>query len=135
MTLTRSIRLAAACIVAAVLAAACGSVVSPDKNKNDVFSDTLDPGGSKVQNYSISKSGEYSITLDSLTPSVNVFLTVVFGQSNGASCIPFSANSFSTAGKQVLAGAIYPGSYCVAVIDATGTLPQSVTFSVTFSHP
>ncbi|MGE5244372.1 MAG: hypothetical protein ACM3SQ_09110 [Betaproteobacteria bacterium] len=127
---------ALACACSAVLAAGCGGVVSPSQNQKQQFSGTVAPLGQSVNTFSVTKSGEYSVTLDAMNPALNVFLTVFFGQDLGGSCSPITSSLFyaGSIGQEVLTGAITPGSYCVGVLD-TGALTTSISYTVTVAHP
>ena len=128
-------RFAVALLVAVTLAAAaCGGVTDPSKNKTETFTGTLTIGGSQLYSFNESNSGEYTVTLSSLTPSANVFIGLLIGQNTSSGCVTIQQNNLSTVGFQSLGGAIIPGSYCVIIFDV-GTLTQSVNFSVSISHP
>lgn len=127
-------RFAVALLVAVTLAAAaCGGVTDPSKNKTETFTGTLTINGNAATTFTASNSGEYSITLSSLTPSVNVFVGLIFGQNSSSGCVPVQQNNFATIGVP-LTGAIIPGSYCVVIYDV-GALTQTEAFSVSISHP
>ena len=127
-------RFAVALLVAVTLAAAaCGGVTDPSKNKTETFTGTLTIGGSQSTTFNASNSGEYSITLTSLTPSSNVFVGLIFGQNTSGGCVPVQQNNFATIGVP-LTGAIIPGRTASIVFDV-GALTQSENFSVSVSHP
>lgn len=129
----RTLLVACAC---AILLPACGGVTSPSQNQKQQIMGTVNPLGESINTFNVSKSGEYSVTLDAMDPALNVFLTVIFGRTSGSSCSAVSSNLFSAGsiGREVLAGAITPGSYCIAVLD-TGALATSVNYTMTVAHP
>ena len=128
-------RFAVALLAAVTLAAAaCGGVTDPSKNKTETFTGTLTIGGSNVHLFSASNSGEYSVTVKSLTPSANVFLYTAFGQVLSGNCSIVQQNIASTVGFESLNGAIVPGSYCVQIADQGG-LTQTETYVLEVSHP
>jgi len=130
-------RFAVALLAALTLAAvACGGVTDPSKNKTDTFTGTLGVNGQQSYVFNASNSGEYAVTLNSLTPapSSSIFVGLAIGQNTTGGCVPLQTNAFSTIGFQALSGPITPGSWCVVIFDV-GTLTQNENFSVAISHP
>src|SRR6266545_1606886 len=83
---------------AAFMLVACGGIVDPSKNKVDTFSGTLQPqsGGSiNVHYFSVSKNGEVTFTMTSVTPApVNAgSLVFALGQPSSGSCQLFPGQS------------------------------------------
>jgi hypothetical protein len=132
-------RFAVALGIAALLSVSCGGVVSPSNNVSETFSGTLEPPPSTnnivVKTFSTTKSGEYNVTITALAPTTNLFLGIIYGQaqSNGQ-CGIIQQNNFATLNTTALAGAITPGTWCVAIYDP-GTLTAAATFTVTIKHP
>jgi hypothetical protein len=117
-----------------LLTSACGSITDPSKNLNETFSGTLPFGGtSEIHNFSVSRRGEYSITINSLTPATGSLVGVRFGLQSAGDCA-FITSSAGQLGKPALNGPIDAGGYCMQLYDL-GTLPQSETYTLTISHP
>jgi hypothetical protein len=127
--------LALATAIAALGLSGCGGVTDPAQNVVETFTGTVPVGGFDFKAFNISRAGEFSITVLSLTPPASVFFVVSFGQMIGGTCVPSQTNVLSTAAHTVLNGAIQsPGSYCVRVADEqTFTVPETYTLQV--SHP
>lgn len=127
-----------AALVAAVTLAGCGGVASPSTQTSQDYTDTLTTGAQVFQAFSVSKTGEMQVTLQSLSPRPVVgFIGLAIGIPNGSVCSPLSgyvvaqapigqANSFPTITK---------GSYCLLVGDFNSILAGSTTFTVRYSHP
>ena len=125
--------------IAALVTVSCGGVVSPSNNVTETFSGTLEPPPSTnniaIKTFTTTKSGEFNVKITALAPLTNVFLGMIYGQvqSNGQ-CGLLQQNSFATLNTTALAGAITPGTWCVAIFDV-GTLTAPETFTVTIQHP
>lgn len=131
------VRLLGAAAMAASLAA-CSGVASPSSQTPDDFSGTLDPLGQASKNFSVSKTGEMQLTLQSLTPRPVVgFIAVAIGQPVGAVCQPFGGYYVSQAavGQQYAFPQIQKGTYCMLIADANAILTTQVTFSMRLLHP
>jgi hypothetical protein len=125
--------------VAAIVTISCGGVVDPSNNQTENFSGTIQPlaagGTGFVFPFNVSKSGEYSITVTSLTPATpNNIIGVGFGQFISGQCSPFTLNQFAVVGRTGSAGAIQQGSWCAIVFDP-GILTAPVTFQANVKHP
>ncbi len=126
-----------AALLLAASAAACGGVVDPSQNVTENFSGTLNPGvgDSKIFNFTVSKSGEYSIEVTSANPATtNNILGVGFGVVVSGTCSPYSLNPIATIGRTGSAGAIQPGTWCAIIYDP-GILTQATTFQAWVKHP
>jgi hypothetical protein len=127
-------------IPALVLAAAgylsisCGGTTSPSENKQEPFSGTLAVGGLVRFPVSVNNTGEFSVKITALSPTVTAFVGTVWAQ--GGNCdIALQQNQVSTLNSPALVGAILQkGQYCVAVYDSGGiTVAQN--FTIVVSHP
>jgi len=133
-------RLAAAALIAALCAAACGGIVDPSKNQTETFSGTIPvQGTSACCGFSTSKQGEFTIKVTSLAPSGGAFFgTVLAYAGSDGSCTgslqPIQQNAFGTANTPALTGLIYPGKYCIFLFDI-GSFSVSQTYTLTVSHP
>ena len=118
--------------------AACGGVTDPSQNQTQTFSGTIQPGGfSDTFPFNASKSGEITITVTSLNPTVpsGTFFSVLWGQMVGSQCSTLSVNSLAIVGSTAISNAITPGSYCVAVADTYSSFKTAEQFTLTVSHP
>lgn len=137
---THHVQRGLACVLAiAVVGSAtlgCKGVVEPTKNQIETFTGTIQPGEVASHSFSVSRSGEYSITLISLSPPVSLFVSVLLGQIVVSQCVPFigQKNDFALAGRVVLSGSISPGSYCVAIADL-GNFTVAETYTLQVAHP
>lgn len=124
-----------AALLLAASAVACGGIVDPSQNRTDNFSGTLQPGGTFIQPFNASKSGEYSISVTSTTPTTTSgVLGVGFGQMVSGSCSPWTLNAYATVGRTGSTGAIQQGSWCAIVYDP-GILTTATSFQGWVKHP
>ena len=118
--------------------AACSGVASPSSQTPDDFSGTLAPLGQASKPFSVSKTGEMQVTLQSLTPRPVVgFVSVAVGLPAGDLCSPLAGYFVSQAaiGQQYAFPQISKGSYCVVIADANAALTTSASFSLRVLHP
>ena len=122
-------------VLVGVLYGACG-IADPSKNAQDVFTAPLSVGGVNTHTFSASKSGEFSVTVNSVSPDASTILGTAFGQilSGGCALVPGYVNGFSRLNIAALTGPIDKGNYCIQVYDP-GSLTRSETYTVTVSHP
>src|SRR5437660_5679213 len=102
-------------ILFAVLAA-CGGVVDPSQNTVETRTGTIPVGGtSDIQQFTVSKSGEISIKVTNLTPTVplGTLLYFAWGQVISGQCSLFGSVGITTVGATPVSTAITPGTYCV----------------------
>lgn len=124
-----------AVLLLAASAFACGGVVDPSQNVTEPFGDTLQPGGTYIKAFNVSKNGEYSISVTSTNPTTpNNILGVGFGQMISGNCSPLTLIPYATVGKTGSAGAIRQGSWCAIVYDP-GVLTQPTVFQAWVKHP
>ena len=75
---TRFLRLVAVALVA-LAAFACGGVSNPSTNKTETFMAIVQPGGVPgTHPFTASNSGEISVTITSMNPTFNGFLTIAW---------------------------------------------------------
>ena len=118
--------------------AACGGVDSPSSATAEDFSGTLAPLGTANRTFSVSKTGEMQVTLQSLTPRPVVgFVGIAIGTPVGTDCAPALNYIISQAaiGQQYSMGQVQKGTYCILVADSNAILTTSSTFTVHFLHP
>src|SRR5438046_4220837 len=112
--------------LALAVLAACGGYVDPSKNQTENISGTIPVAGqSEVKTFNVSKSGELTIKLTSLTPTValGTFVGFAWGQAFSGSC-QFGGLGPAAVGQTLVSTAITPGTYCVAMADI-GTLKDN----------
>ena len=118
--------------------AACGSVTSPSQLTPLDFSGTLAPLGQANQQFSVSKTGEMQLTLQSLTPRPVVgFVAVAIGLPAGTDCQPLGGYYLAQAavGQQYAFPQIQKGTYCLAIADANAALTATASFTLHLLHP
>src|SRR5262245_23042914 len=120
--------------VAGYLSISCGSVTSPSQNQQEPFSGTLAVGGLVRFPVNVGNTGEFSIKITALSPTVTAFVGTLWAQ--GGNCeLALQQNNFSTLNSPALVGAILQkGQYCVAIYDSGG-LTVAQTFTLVVSHP
>ena len=127
-----------AAAVAAVTLSGCGGVTSPSNQTSQDYSDTLTPGGQVFQTFSVSKTGEMQMSLQTLSPRPVVgFIGLAVGVPSGSVCSPILGYAISQAaiGQSYSFPTITKGSYCLLVGDFGSVLTGSTTFTVRYSHP
>lgn len=135
--MVKMVRLLAAVAVVVSLAA-CSSVATPSSETTETFSGTLDPLGQASQPFSVSKTGELQMTLQSLTPRPVVgFVALAVGVPAGGNCAPLGGYVVSQAaiGQQYAFAQISKGSYCAMVVDANGVLTAQTAYTLRVLHP
>jgi hypothetical protein len=131
------VRLLAALAAAAALAG-CGSVDAPSNQVSETFTGTLSPASQVSHPFSVSKTGEMTLTLNSLTPRpVLGFITMAIGDQIADTCSPIFGYIVSQAGigQPYSFPQITKGSYCVLVADANAVLTANAAYSVQLLHP
>ncbi len=122
----------------AALVSACGGVVDPSNNQTETFTGTIQPGSGNgdVKQVNITKSGEITVTVTSLTPTVpsGTFFVVGIGQSFSGQCSPIQANQFAVVGSAAISGPVTPASYCVFILDE-GFFTVAEDYVMKVSHP
>src|ERR1035437_6070017 len=111
-------RHAAVAFLIAVSLAACGGVTDPSQNTQTPFSGTLNLGQTNSWGFSVSKSGELSITVTTMTPVVptSTYFGVGFGNTVSGSCQPLQLNQFAIVGTAAISGyPVTPGAYCAFI--------------------
>ena len=120
--------------VAGCLSISCGGVTSPSQNQQESFSGTLAVGGLARFPVNVNNTGEFSVKITALSPTVTAFVGIVWAQ--GGNCdLAIQQNNFSTLNSPALVGAVLQkGQYCVAVYDSGG-ITVAQTYTVVVSHP
>jgi len=131
------IRIAAVVCLAAMLSS-CGGVSSPSSNQVVTPSGTVSSGGvGPIHTFTVSKVGEFFVTITALAPDQNIFLGVVAGQPVGNTCpATFQANYQAHLNTQALGGQIEKGTYCVQLGDVGFVSPTTpTTYTLRISYP
>ncbi|MGC4082271.1 MAG: hypothetical protein QM736_09235 [Vicinamibacterales bacterium] len=125
-------------LAAAASLAACSSLSSPSNQTVEDFSGTLDPAAQTFQTFSVRKTGELQVTLQSLTPRpVLGFLTLAIGSESAGTCTPIAGYIIQPAaiGTQYAFPQVVKGSYCVLLSDSNAILKEQVQWTIHLSHP
>ena len=132
-----------AALIIVLIATACGGFTDPSNNQTETFTGTVQPLGADSHTYTVSNSGEFTISITAITPG-NVFLGVGYGQpgANG-SCGLIQSNVINSTqiGRTALSGQVLvKGQYCVVVFDPSGLagitpLPVAESYTVQVKHP
>src|SRR5438067_12946732 len=111
------IRIAAVVCLAAMLSS-CGGISSPSENHVDSFPGTVSSGSfGPIHTFTVSKVGEFFVTLTAVAPDQNIFLGIVWGQPVSGGCGQLQVNYAAHLNQQALGGQIQKGTYCVQVVD------------------
>jgi len=127
-------RIAAVLLLASL--PACGGVSSPSNNKTETFPGVVPKGGVGPVVIFNSKSGELTITVTNLTPTVpsSTQFALVYGQSISGTCQGIDQR-FVTVGFPVTEVTYSSGLYCVQLTDYFGLFPADETYTLTVNHP
>src|SRR5262245_12190245 len=130
------IRIAAVVCLAAMVST-CGGVSSPSQNQVQTPSGTVSSGGAgPVHTFTVSKVGEFFVTITALAPDQNIFLGVIYGQPVTGGCGQFQVNPQAHLNAQALGGQIEKGTYCVQVVDVGFVSPTTpTTYTLRLSYP
>jgi hypothetical protein len=124
-------------LAAVLLMSACGGITDPSRNQSQDFSGTIPFGGAGEEHiFSVEKRGEYSVTLNSLTPTTGSLVGIHFGVQQSGLCL-YEPSGLAQVGRPSLSGPISGGlTYCVQLFDP-GTLPSTsgYNYSITVSYP
>lgn len=121
-------------LAAALLAGACGGIISPSENQIDEFSGSVDPlGEGPLHEFQVSRNGEFEIRLSALDPPT-AYLTVALGRFAAGSCQQQLGVWTGTLNEILLTGLINTGRHCVLVFDE-GFITDRVSYTVRVSHP
>ena len=114
--------------------AGCG-IFGPSEDKDDDFSDTLQPDTADIYQFDVSENGGVVVRITALSDQ-NVTLGIALGTLVGTGCNTFvNANNIaSTLNRQAINTPINKGTYCLQVYD-NGTLMAPVTYTVRVTHP
>jgi hypothetical protein len=121
-------------VAVAVLTGACGIANVPTSaTTSQTFTGVLSASGSVVQQVNVVGSGEFDLTLTSLTPQTTITVGLGIGQPTNGTCGLLSSIENAKVGSLV-ALSVVPGSYCVVIYDI-GNVQGSDSFMLTATHP
>jgi len=129
----------APCLVAAVMATACGGVgdlptdgPTPTPTTEN-FAGTLQKNGAATFVFSEGVAGTITATLTTLSPQTDISLSFSIGTWDGTTCSVGVSNDAAIA-NSMLTGDAAPGSFCVRVSDNGGKVSDKENVSVTVVH-
>jgi hypothetical protein len=122
------------CILPAL---SCSSTpdLAPATN-TDTFTGSVDVGNEDFHNFSVTKTGNVTVTLTQAGPPATITVGLGVGIPDGSGC-PVAPNATVTAFGSTtpqLAGTLAAGTYCVDVFDV-GNQSAPITYSLTVLHP
>lgn len=124
-------------IVAATVAMlGCGGISTPSENLTDTFSGSLPVKDIRAHQFSVSKTGEFTVKLTAWAPNSGIptGLELTRGENDGSCTTILQQTLFATLNTQALGGAIVSGKYCVAIFDI-GNMTAAQNYTITVSHP
>jgi len=136
----RIIRFVTALLLLGTLAG-CGITNPSDLTMEPPFTGSISPGETSASglslptaNFSTGKTGEFIVTVTSVSPDSGASIGVQYGQESAGLC-GIDAQVTSGQGATAFDFQLPKGDdYCVQVYDA-GFLPRTETFSIAISHP
>jgi hypothetical protein len=121
--------------LAALLLTACGGVTDPSKNQVEIFSGSVGLlAYGPVHVFNVSKTGELSVRVTSLTPTAAAVIGLIYGQPSGGSCAPLTSANLVGLNRDVFQGQIQKGSWCIQPYDS-GFLTAPTNYTLQISHP
>lgn len=121
-------------LAAVLLTFACSGITDPSKNKTESVNGVIPLlGVGPVHTFTVSKRGEFSLTMTSLVPATGSLVALSLGQIVSSSCSYFNVVP-AKLGTPATSGPIDKGTYCFALSDP-GTLTQEETYALTVSYP
>jgi hypothetical protein len=138
-------RALAVLVATGVLTASCGgndtptAPTTPVGPQTEVFSGTLDVQGSNVFSFTVTTTGQVSITLASLLstrpgPAINNAVALGVGTPLGTDCSITNSVTATPGLTAQLVNSLTPATYCARVSDI-GNLGGPVNFTVRIVHP
>jgi hypothetical protein len=118
----------------AVLTGACANAALPTAaTTSQAFTGVLSASGAVVQSVTVGASGEFDLTLSSLTPQTTITVGLGIGQPANGTCGLLTSIENAKVGSLVSLTAV-AGAYCVVIYDI-GNVQGSDTFTLTVVHP
>ncbi|HXB54758.1 MAG TPA: hypothetical protein VN461_08250 [Vicinamibacteria bacterium] len=128
----RSLRLFGVGLV--VLTGACGTAGLPTSaTSTQTFTGVLSASGGFAQSVTVAGSGEFDLTLTSLSPQATITVGLGIGQPANGTCGLLTSIENAKVGSLVSLSVV-AGSYCVVIYDI-GNIQGSDNFTLTVVHP
>jgi hypothetical protein len=124
-------------IGAACASSAAATSPTPPTTTTESFSGEFNQLSSAFHTFTVSATGDVTITLTSVGPLSTMALGVSIEGWNGTSCTgAIAKNDNARSGAGALTGTAVAGNYCVKVYDS-GNVPESssVTYTIDVVHP
>ena len=119
---------------AAVLAGGCDGVIDPSQNQVEERSGIMQPLGTEIHQFSVSKSGEFEVRITALSNADAILLMAYGPQAGGCTGVTLGS-AYRQLNQIGFGGLIQPGQYCVYLQDEVGTLRGPTTYTLRISHP
>src|SRR5688572_23091409 len=121
-------------LVAFLAAAGCGGVIDPSQNQVEDRPGTIDPLGTEIHDFTVSKTGEFEIRITALS-NADAILLMAYGPESGGCTGQTLGSAYRQLNQGGFGGLIQPGRYCVYLQDDRGTLRGPTTYNLRISHP
>jgi hypothetical protein len=124
--------------------AACGDnsnptipTPTPTPPVTQTFTGSINTNGAMTFTFDVATSGFVTATLTSIGPDSTTLIGMSIGTYNAGVCtVGPGLNLYPAAqGASILASVSAPGTLCLRVFDAKGTITTETTFSVDVAHP
>ncbi|HZP48722.1 MAG TPA: hypothetical protein VFB07_09325 [Vicinamibacterales bacterium] len=120
--------------------AACSDPVAPapptpvSPTITETFTGTLTIGGSNLHQFQVNQIGGLKVTLNDVTPSAAVLLSVGTPSAATGACAALSGlTTVASPSAQISGTATVTGNFCVSVADV-GNLVESVSYTISVTH-
>jgi hypothetical protein len=128
-------------IAVSLIVGGCGNnsddavVAPPPATLTDTFTGTLTLNGGTTFSFNVVGAGDMSAQLTTLDPDHTKPVGLSLGTWNGSICQLILTNDNSVQGSVVDGRASAPGSFCVRIYDAAGTVVDPQTYVIDVFHP
>jgi len=128
-------------IAVSLVVSGCGSnsddsvVAPPPTTFTDTFTGTLTLNGGTTFSFNVTGSGDMRAQLTTLSPDSTKPVGLSLGTWNGSICQVILPNDNSIQGSVVDGRASAPGSFCVRIYDAAGTVVDPQAYVIDVFHP
>lgn len=102
----------------------------------DTFNGTVQVKGNDIHNFTVTNSGQVSVTLTAAGPPSTIAMGLGIGTPGDAACgvLPGASVTTGAGATAQLTGIVSPGTLCVTVFDV-GNQTAAVTYTITVVHP
>jgi hypothetical protein len=128
-------------IAVSLIVSGCGNnsddavVAPPPTTFTDTFTGTLTLNGGTTFSFTVVGAGDMRAQLTTLEPDHTKPVGLSLGTWNGSICQVILPNDNSIQGSVVDGRASAPGSFCVRIYDAAGTVVDPQTYVIDVFHP